>query len=109
MACRMKNDPSGDDDFLAPAGPPNVTMVFTADSPLYRLVSATYEEVPVPVTADSTITFEVKPGRTILDVIQVCPDVKTTVHVAEDCGDGTQSQLRNRRFLKLDGYRIRSI
>ena len=109
MPCRMKRDPSGDNDFVAPAGPPSVTLVFTADSPLYRLVSATYEDVAVPVVDDSTVTFEVKPGITLLDVVQVCPDTKTTVHISEDCRDGTQQKLRDRRFLKLDGYRISSI
>jgi hypothetical protein len=109
MACKMKRDTSGDNDFVAPAGPPSVTLVFTADSPLYRLVSATYEDAPVPVVNDSTVSFEVKPGITLLDVVQVCPDIKTTVHISEDCGDGTQQKLRDRRFLKLDGYRISSI
>jgi len=107
MACKMKVDPSGDNDFLAPVG--TVTMVFTADSPLYRLTAATYEDAPLAVTGDSSVTFDVKPGITLLDVVQVCPDTQTVVHIAEDCGDGTQSKLRNRRFQKLDGYRIGSI
>jgi len=109
MACRMKRDPSGDNDFVAPAGPPKVTLVFTADSPLYRLVSATYEDAPIEVVNDSIVSFEVKPGITLLDVVQVCPDTRTTVHISQDCGDGTQQKLRDRRFLKLDGYRISSI
>jgi len=107
MACKMQVDPSGDNDFLAPVG--TVTMVFTADSPLYRLTAATYENAPLAVTGDSSVTFDVKPGITLLDVVQVCPDTQTVVHIAEDCGDGTQSKLRNRRFQKLDGYRIGSI
>ena len=107
MACNMQVDPTGENDFLAPVG--TVTMVFTADSPLYRLTAATYEDAPLTVTGDSSITFDVKPGITLLDVVQVCPDTQTTVHIAEDCGDGTNSKLRDRRFQKLDGYRIKSI
>lgn len=110
MACSMQNDPTGVDDFLAPAGA-TVTMVFTATSPNYRLISATYQNVALTVTADSTVAFDVKPGTTLLNVVQVCPgaDMQTMVHVTEDCGDGTNNQLRDQPFQKLDGYRIRSL
>jgi len=107
MACKMQVDPTGENDFLASVG--TVTMVFTADSPLYRLTAATYEDAPLTVTGDSSITFDVKPGLTLLYVVQVCPDTQTVVHIAENCDDGTNSKLRDRRFQKLDGYRIKSI
>jgi len=106
MACKLQNDPTGNNDFLAPAGPPTVTMCFSSADGLYRLTAATYAGQPLAVVNDSCITFEVKPGRNLLALTQISPNPENTVEIFEDCGDGTRKKLGERQFQDLEGYMI---
>lgn len=105
MACQMQRDPTGVDDFLAPADV-TVTVCFRSEDAEYELTAATYANQDLDVKNDSTVTFKVIQGRKMLNVTQLSPNAGT-IHVVELCDDGTEHELRQRRFSELDGYSIR--
>ncbi len=104
MACQVTPDPTGNNDFLAPTGA-NVTICFNTDSGNYRLTAATYAGNALAL-AGNCVSFTVAAGVNLLNTTAVDPDTTETVHLTENCGDGTNRGLGDFPFKPIDGFTV---
>ena len=105
MACKVTVDPTGDNDFVAPANT-NVTICFSSASGSYKLTEATYAGQTLTVNRDSCVSFKVAAGTNLLNTTAINPNPTEPVHVSEDCGDGTNGDLGDFPFKPVDGFTV---
>lgn len=108
MSCQLRPSPTGIRLFLTTAGA-TITLFIESDSTLAKLAGATWNDNPLTVTNDASITFTAAAGINVLLITVVSPDVADTIQVFEDCGDDSQQKLDEYAYNPSDparAYRI---